>query len=494
MPQPYDYFGLMGGAANIGGVAPSIQNTLLGQQNIQQNDNVLATQARAEQARQALAIATDPNAAPELRDQAMGQLQQHDPAQAQALRAQMQQKQALGAYFQNPTAKGTMELIASFPALKDEISKGWDVYSGAAKEAKLAATADAYGYLQAGDAAGAIKIVRDHMEADKAAGLDTNGYQDLIDAITANPTSGKAIAGLMLAAGAGPEKFAEAHGKIGERERADELQPSAVLKGVAEASKAQTEAQYAPQKAESDLATAGAQRQKWSADIANDVARLALDRDKLTLDRDQLDSTVQLELEKLDRNGTQLDAGGRQAVNAAVGQSVSASALADRANSLAERFAGADVGGWGWASAARESLKGAYGGQDPVTGLRNEYEQIVNQQAVKNLPPGPASDKDIQLAKQGFPPRTASKEYIVSFLRGMAKMQQAVAASSDRQANWIATNGSLAPARRDVDVGGVRVPAGTTFNEFNGNATKRGRQGETPAGLQSIYAKYGGGH
>ncbi len=490
MPQPYDYLGLMGGAANIGGVGQNIQQTLLGQQNIQQNQNVLAQQQRAEDARIATAIATDPNAPAEQREIAMNALQQVDAPAAAALRQKMQQRQALGAYFQNPTAKGTMQLITNFPALKDEISKGWEVYQGAAKEAKLNATADAYAYLQAGDAPGAIKIVRDHMEADKAAGLDTNGYQELIDAIQTNPKAGLAIAGLMLAAGAGPEKFAEAHGKIGENARAGELQPSAVRKAGAEATTAEVGAQYAPQKAESELATAMATRQRWAAQTANEVADLAIKRDGLDLDRDKLTSGIQLELEKLDRSGVQLDAGARQAVNSAVGESASAQALAGRMDALAAQMQASGASS-GWKARLAEAGKGVFGGQDAVSGLRAEYNQLVNAQAVKNLPPGPASDKDIQLAKQGFPPDSANTDYLASFLRGMAKMQQAVGASADRKANWIASNGSLAPVRRDTEIAGVRVPAGTTFNEFNGNAIKRGRQGDTPAGLQSIYAKYG---
>lgn len=510
--------GIMAQFASLPTVNSSVQSALLGQQNIEQNQNVLAQQQRAEEARKAMSdivlgggsgglvatreqqaesdafAASHPNAPKTVNDgglnEAWVRLARADPQAAAQLRAQMQQKAALGAYFNNPTPKGTFELLTQFPDLKDEISKGWDVYSGAAKEAKLAATADAYGYLQAGDAPGAIKIVRDHMEADKAAGLDVNGYQDLIDAIQANPTSGKAIAGLMLAAGAGPEKFAEAHGKIGENARSDELQPLAVRKAGAEATTAEVGAQFAPAAAQSALDTAAATRTRWAAQTANEVADLAIKRDGLTLDRDKLTSGIQFELEKLDRSGLQLDAGARQAVNAAVGESASAQALAGRMSDLAAQMATSHASS-GWKARIAEAGKGMFGGQDAVSGLRAEYNQLVNAQAVKNLPPGPASDKDIALAKQGFPPDSANTDYLASFLRGMAKMQQAVGASSDRKANWIASNGSLAPVRRDTDVGGVMVPAGTTFNEFNGNAAKRGRQGDVPAGLSSIYQKYG---
>ncbi len=411
-------------------------------------------------------------------------------AEGEQLPGQMEQRQALAAYYAKPTAAGTMQLLSQFPALKDEVSKGWDVYSGAAKEAKLSLAADAYNLLLNGDAAGAAKAVRGHMEADAAAGLPVDGYQELLDTIQTNPTVALGHAGLLLG-GANPEKFAENYGKVRETARSDELQPSAVRKGAAEATTAEVGAQYAPQVVQSGLDTATAQRQRMADQTANEQADLTIKRSGLDLERDKLSSGIQLELEKLDRSGTQLDAGGRQAVNTAVGESVGAQALADRMNNLADRIHGTSMSSGAYA-AAREHLKGLFGGQDPVTGLRSEYNQLVNQQAVKNLPPGPASDKDIILAKQGFPPASANAAYLESFLRGMAKMQQAVSASSDRKANWISANGSLAPTRRDMDVGGVQVPAGTTFNEFNGNAVKRDRQGAMPAGLMGILQRYGG--
>lgn len=529
MPQPIDYFGLMGGAANIGGVNQNIQQTLLGQQNIQQNANVLAQQQRAQDAQRAMSdillagggpsaqpalgstggssgiVATPeqkaeqaalearypdaPKYAPETDvNAAWERLARADPAAASALRTQMIQRQQIAAYNANPTARATLELFTTQPELKDALEKGWEFYSGASKQAKLNALADAKGYLDRGDTDGALKIAREHMEADKAAGLDINGYQQIIDAIQSG--NGLAIVNPMLAAGAGPEKFAEAYGKMGERQRADELQPALVRKGVAEASQAETTAQFAPATAQSNLDTAAAQRQRMAVQNATDQANVAIARSRLDLDRDTLESNVQLKLEELDRKGAEVDAGGRQVINTAVGNSVAASALADRMNNLADRMKGSGASS-GWKAAFYEKAKGAFGEQDVISGLRSEYNQLVNQQAVKNLPPGPASDKDIALAKQGFPPDTANTAYLESFLRGMAKMQQAVAAAEDRKASWVATNGSLAPARRDMDVGGVQVPAGTTYSEFNGNAVKRGRQGDMPAGLTSVLDKYG---
>lgn len=491
MPSLPD-FNLLGDTANLTNVNANVQQALLGDQQIQQNQNVLAQQSRENAARQAMAqIATTPNLDDGQFEQLLAPIAQADPNAALQMRRQRQMQRDLSGLMANPNARAIGRFGVAYPEALKGLKEAWDVMDAAAREATTKTSADVYGYLKAGDGEGAIKVLQSHMDAAGQTGEDTSAYPQLIDLIRNNPQGALTLAGLNLSLGMGHDKFADTYGKLGEETRANEKQPYEVRKSAAEATTAEVGAEFAPKKAASELATAVAQRDRWSAQTANEQADIALRRSGLDLERDKLQSTIQLELEKLDRSGTQLDANGRTAVNQAVGESTAASALADRMNNLANRMQGQGMG-WGWMSSAREAWKGAFGSQDPISGLRSEYNQLVNAQAVKNLPPGPASDKDIALAKQGFPPANASGEYLQSFLLGMAKMQQAVAAAADRKANWIAANGSLAPSRRDIDVGGVMVPAGTTFTEFNGNAVKRGRQGETPASLDGILRKYGG--
>ncbi|MBB4857013.1 type II secretory pathway pseudopilin PulG/outer membrane murein-binding lipoprotein Lpp [Novosphingobium chloroacetimidivorans] len=461
MPQPFDYLGLMGGVPNV---PAAVQNAVLGEQQRQQNANLLDQQAfQLEQAQKQAALA-------EQRRQAMGQ--------------------DFGTLMAQPNAASVGRFMMTYPEAAEGLKKGWDTLSGAQRDAGVKTSADVHGYLTAGNPQGAIDILQRHMDASKQTGEDVSAYPQIIEMIRQDPQHALAWSAINLASAMGAEKFADNYGKLGEERRAEEVQPYKVQQEAAEASIKGTEAQYKPATIQSDLETQAASRERWAAQTANEVATLALNRDKLELDRDTLASNIQIKMEELDRSGTQLDAGGRQAVNAAVGESVSASALADRMNDLADRMKATNMSS-GWVASFREGAKGAFGSQDPVSGLRGEYATLVNAQAVKNLPPGPASDKDIQLAKQGFPPSNASPEYLQSFLRGMAKMQQAVAAGADRRANWLSVNGSLAPARRDIDVGGVMVPAGTTYAEFNGNAVKRSKQGQVPAGLQGILKKYG---
>jgi hypothetical protein len=102
-----------------------------------------------------------------------------------------------------------------------------------------------------------------------------------------------------------------------------------------------------------------------------------------------------------------------------------------------------------------------------MTQLRNEYTRIRNSAAIKSLPPGVATDKDIELALKGIPPETANAATISSFLRGMAKMQQYEAASESSKAEWVGSNGNLGRAKTDIDIGGIKVPKGSSFVDFS---------------------------
>ena len=69
-----------------------------------------------------------------------------------------------------------------------------------------------------------------------------------------------------------------------------------------------------------------------------------------------------------------------------------------------------------------ERWKSLLGNEDEVTLLRANYNAVKNSLVMDNLPPGVASDKDIELALSGFLPATANPEQISSFMRGMAKI------------------------------------------------------------------------
>jgi len=119
--------------------------------------------------------------------------------------------------------------------------------------------------------------------------------------------------------------------------------------------------------------------------------------------------------------------------------SVEASALANEFEVMASDFEKLDPIAGG-AGAAYEFLKEATGSEDAVSELKRKYLKIRASQLVKNLPPGAASEKDVQLALSGFPKSTANAETMASFMRGLSKLQRFEADYSNFRAEYLSEN------------------------------------------------------
>lgn len=87
-----------------------------------------------------------------------------------------------------------------------------------------------------------------------------------------------------------------------------------------------------------------------------------------------------------------------------------------------------------------EWAKGMLGGEDQVSQLRTEYEQLRISSVVQNLPPGVASDKDVELVLRGWPSGVADPAYIASFLRGMQKLRAIDHAAATHSASYLSRN------------------------------------------------------
>lgn len=122
--------------------------------------------------------------------------------------------------------------------------------------------------------------------------------------------------------------------------------------------------------------------------------------------------------------------------------SFAASAAVRKMDLLADDISKIDIGG-GLKSSLTETLKELLGSQNEVSKLRREFRSIRSSQATKNLPPGPASDKDIALALSGFPGENAPAEQIISFLRGQAKLARMDVAFNDFKSDYISEHSSV---------------------------------------------------
>jgi hypothetical protein len=154
-------------------------------------------------------------------------------------------------------------------------------------------------------------------------------------------------------------------------------------------------------------------------------------------------------------------------MNDAVDNVGAAAAAANEALNLANAIDkakpanGWPVGAVGWAS---EAVKKAFGGEDVITALKTEYTKIRNYEALKHLPPGAASDKDVEIALGAFPDVNAGPGYIASFMRGIAKLQSYTANYNKVKAQWVDHVGSLGSAKEAFDIEGVgTVKPGMNF-------------------------------
>jgi len=69
-----------------------------------------------------------------------------------------------------------------------------------------------------------------------------------------------------------------------------------------------------------------------------------------------------------------------------------------------------------------EWVKAAGGSQDEASATRTAAMALVTGEAIASLPQGPATDKDIELARKGTPPANADAAYLASYARGVAKL------------------------------------------------------------------------
>lgn len=186
---------------------------------------------------------------------------------------------------------------------------------------------------------------------------------------------------------------------------------------------------------------------------------------RLNLDRDELQSKVDQQIIELRAKGAQLTPDATKLVNesavASIAAERSSASMLDLANRLEK-----EGGGYGKFSGLNAWLRNATGNQDSWTQTRQEYVRLRNAQGIKSLPPGPATDRDIQLALKGFPDENADAATIASFLRGMAKLSQFESVAEKAKSEWINSVGSLGRARTDIEVDGVRVPRGSSYIDF----------------------------
>ena len=456
---------------------------------------------------------------------AQEQAQQLALAKRQQLAQQMQQQQNIATardkFLANP--KPTMRDALTFASIlpKDQADAIRPYIEGVSKEQQqgvLRFNGQVLSALQTNPPAG-IRLLRERALAERTSGDEQEAslYERMADTAE-NQGPEIAFKGLtyIIASMPGAKEMFENIDKTLSTGRLEAQAPSALREAVAKADKAVSDANVAVQTATDDIAKAEAERklsqakaQKEAADAAVAVAtqesriaeagskaqeaavaanfaeRLAQaglnktnwdvrnlqsqinDRSaKLNLDKQVTAATVAEKLSNIQSRLTEIPAESRKLINDSATLASTSKQAAVQFNDLAKRIE-ASEGGKGALTNASEWFAKATGRQDEWTQIRNEYTRVRNTVAIKSLPPGVATDKDIELALKGIPPESANSKTLGSFLRGMAKLQDIDSSINDAKTDWLSqNNGLLTRAKGTFVAGDYATKPGETFNDF----------------------------
>jgi hypothetical protein len=426
-----------------------------------------------------------------------------DLQRQQEARAAQQQQAQLAAqeqarFFANP--KPTMRDAARFASLlSPEQSKAFLPFmEGITKEQQqgtLRRTGQLLSSLQLNPAIAVDRLNQEVEAANNSGDAEEAAFFTRLAEAAADPAQGPSVAFKALVQSAsgipGAKDMFDTIDKGMSTARAEAQAPAELRQKLAVADKAESDAQTAlatatsaPEKAaaEAALAKAQADKVKVEAQFAGPLAQASLNLNaaqikninseigsraaKLNLDRQTMQATVAEKLSTIQNNLNQMPADTRKLVNESAVTAAASKQSADQYNDLAKRLDAAG-GGYGAFTSARDFLNKSLGTQNSLTQLRQEYTRIRNSAAIKSLPPGVATDKDIELALKGIPPENADARTMASFLRGMGKMQDIEASVANAKTDWLASNnGVLTRARNTFQAGDYATKPGESFNDF----------------------------
>ena len=292
--------------------------------------------------------------------------------------------------------------------------------------------------------------------------------QRVVEQLSVIPEGQAVLEGFYKAQKSGSEADkaqAEANIKIVEARYAPESQRAKLIKDAADAQKAAIDASW-----EDKVKAIG--YAKTTAEIKNINSEIGVRGAKLGLDTQMTQVNVLEKLAQIQKLNTDIPESTRKLINDSAVVAATSKQAANQFNDLASRIESAG-GGYGGFSSFNSYLTKAGGFQNGTYDLRQEYTRLRNNAAIKSLPPGPATDKDISLALSGFPTETADARTLASFLRGMAKLQEIDATVANAKTDWVAqNNGVLTRANKTFVAGDYTAKQGETFVDFSNRIAK----------------------
>ncbi|HAI5491997.1 TPA: acyltransferase, partial [Escherichia coli] len=192
--------------------------------------------------------------------------------------------------------------------------------------------------------------------------------------------------------------------------------------------------------------------------------RLALDQQEFGFKMQQAQEKAQQLISEAPKLSVNMEKSIETAVNNATASSNSANSM----SALAQQFR-AEKPTTGLFGNAQNMFAKLTGSDTTLRDLRIRQNALVNSQFLKFLPPGPATDKDLEIVRQGAPTDMDNPETVARWLDAMANLERRNAQFNEFKAEWMSANGNPGQSRNDGQILGLDVKKGESL----GSAVKR---------------------
>ncbi|EGC08079.1 phage DNA ejection protein [Escherichia fergusonii] len=192
--------------------------------------------------------------------------------------------------------------------------------------------------------------------------------------------------------------------------------------------------------------------------------RLALDQQEFGFKMQQAQEKAQQLIGEAPKLSVNMEKGIETAVNNATASSNSANSM----SALAQQFR-AEKPTTGLFGNAQNMFAKLTGSDTTLRDLRIRQNALVNSQVLKFLPPGPATDKDVEIVRQGAPTDMDNPETVARWLDAMANLERRNAQFNEFKAEWMSANGNPGQSRNGGQILGLDVKKGESL----GSAVKR---------------------
>jgi hypothetical protein len=411
--------------------------------------------------------------------------QQQQAAMLAQQAAAQRQQQLLTSLASNPkaTADDYASVMTQIPSLSEHLGRAWSAKNTAQQQAQASDLLQWGSALKQGRPEVVVDMLNRRADAMEASGGQTPESKALrihAQTVEAHPEFALGQIQAMLSANPNGKDAANTLAAFGTEKRAEDVAP------------VDLETKRAEAKIKGADATTALEKNVW--DIANVKSQIGDRSSRLGLDRDKLTTDTQLKLTELQQKFGELPEFVAKDVNAAATEAMAAEQSAKKMIDLADRLE-KEGGGFGALSTAGEWIKRATGNQNEMTRMRAEYNRMVTPSAMaayKQVASGSTSDKDIETAMTGVPKDTADAATMAAYLRGVAKLQAYDAVLNNAKSEWLGAVRNLGKSKTDVEIDGVKVPAGTTFKNFSDSYLKRkvGERTSAETIAKSPYAQF----